>query len=99
MSMRYASKSDGNQSQIVDELRKLGYDVDIVSREKGLYDVVVSGVPRWARRAVSVRVEIKANSKAGLSPAEAEYWDKQRHTECLIKATCTGDILTWFGAI
>jgi len=57
--MNYAAKSDANQPAIVEDLRKLGYDVDIVSREKKLYDIIVSGVASWSNRhAVAVRVEI-----------------------------------------
>ena len=95
--MRYASKVDSNQAQIVYELRKLGFDVDIVSREKKLYDVVVSGVPVWAYKPVAVRVEIKASEKEPLTTDEAEYWQAQRHGENLIRAHCTEEVLRWFG--
>jgi hypothetical protein len=97
--MNYAAKSDANQTQIVDELRRLGFDVDVVSREKRLYDIVVSGVPAWARRSVAVRVEIKADANKKLTPAENEYWSKQRNADNLIMVTCTGDVLKWFGRI
>jgi hypothetical protein len=99
MSFRYAARSDANQPQIVDELRKLGFDVDIVSREKKLYDVVVSGVPSWSRRAVAVRVEIKIDGKEPLSPFEMEYWAKQKNRDNLIRATCSDDVLKWFGRV
>jgi hypothetical protein len=99
MSMRYASRVDVNQEQIVKELRDLGFDVDIVSREKKMYDVVVSGVPTWSRRACGVRVEIKADTKAPLTPYEAEYWARQRSRDNLIRAHCTDDILRWFGRV
>lgn len=92
----WASKSDRNQAQIVENLRKIGYDVDIVSREKGLYDIVVTGVPIWSKRAVSVRVEIKADSKAKLTPAEEEYWQRQKHPDNLIRAESFEDVLNWF---
>lgn len=97
--MQYAAKSDGNQSQIVEELRRLGFDVDVVSREKRMYDIVVSGVPSWARRSVAVRVEIKADEKKKLTPSENEYWSKQRNADNLIMVTCTGDVLKWFGRV
>lgn len=99
MSMRYASKVDENQMQIVAELRQLGFDVDVVSREKRLYDLVVSGVPSWARRAVAVRVEIKCDARATMTPFEMSYWAKQKCPDNLIKATCTGDVLVWFGRV
>ena len=96
--MRWAAKSDGNQPEMVEDLRRLGYDVDIISREKGMYDVVVSGVAQWsARRAVAVRVEIKLDEKKHLTPDEKTYWSKQKWSDNLIIATCTGDVLLWFG--
>ena len=97
--MNYAAKVDANQTQIVEELRRLGFDVDIVSREKGLYDILVSGVPSWSWRAVGVRVEIKTDEKAQLTPKEQSYWSKQRNPDNLIKAVCTGDVLAWFGRV
>ena len=97
--MNYAAKSDANQPQIVEELRSLGFDVDIVSREKKLYDIVVSGIPAWARKTVGVRVEIKVSEKSSLTPAEQSYWARQKNPENLIRATCTGDVLRWFGRI
>lgn len=97
--MIYAAKPDKNQSEIVEDLRRLGYDVDVVHREKKMYDLIVTGVPTWARRAVSVRVEVKASEKSPLTPGEMSYWARQRHSDNLIKAVCTGDILKWFGAI
>lgn len=95
--MRYASKVDRNQVEIVTELRKLGFDVDIVSREKRLYDLIVSGVPTWAYKPVAVRVEIKASEKEPMTPDEIIYWQNQRHGENLIRAHCTEDVLVWFG--
>ena len=95
--MNYAAKSDANQPVVVEELRKLGYDVDIVSREKKLYDIIVSGRAVWADRTVAVRVEIKVSEKSRLTPAEISYWAKQRNPDNLIKAICTDDVLKWFG--
>jgi hypothetical protein len=98
MSFRLAAKPDGNQSQIVEDLRALGYDVDLVFREKKLYDILVSGCARWSNRHdVAVRVEIKLDGKKKLTPEEDEYWRKQKHRDNLIIATCTGDVLNWFG--
>lgn len=90
------AKTDANQSAIVEELRAMGFDVDLVHRLKRLYDIVVSGVPAWADRAVAVRVEIK-NGKGKLSEDEAEYWKNQRHIDNLIVARETEDVLRWFG--
>jgi hypothetical protein len=93
--MQYRARTDANQAAIVEELRARGYDVDIVHREKKLYDIIVSGVPRWASRAVGLRVEIKRVG-GSLTVGEQEYWDRQRHDN-LIRADCVQDILNWFG--
>ena len=79
---------------MVEELRARGYDVDLVFREKGLYDLVVSGVPRWASRAVGLRVEAKRVG-GSLTQDEQEYWSKQRHDN-LIRAESAQDVLDWF---
>lgn len=91
-----AAKTDTNQAQIVKELRFMGFDVDPVHRLKRLYDLVVTGTPRWADRAVAVRVEVKSG-KGQLSEDEADYWQKQRHIDNLIVARETEDVLRWFG--
>lgn len=94
-SLSYASRSDANQSSIVADLRRLGFDVDVVHRLKGLYDLVVSGLPTWADRAVAVRVEVKT-PRGRLTDGEKEYWDSQKHDN-LIVARCAEDVLAWFG--
>lgn len=97
MSLRYAARTDRNQTPIVEELRRLGFDVDIVSREKKLYDVIVSGVAVWSfGLAVAVRVEIKTEG-GSLTPDEQAYWDKQNNPGNLIIAHSTEDVLHWFG--
>ena len=70
------TKPDRNQKEIVEELRQLGFDVDIVCDLPGLYDIVVSGERHvWHGYALiaslhcSLRVELK--SKGG-APTEAE---------------------------
>lgn len=88
------AKVDGNQAQIVADLRALGFDVDLVHRLKRLYDLVVSGVPLWGNEAVAVRVEIKMQGEP-LTDGEREYWHAQKHHN-LIQATCTQDVLDWF---
>ena len=90
------AKVDINQPEIVKQLRFLGFDVDLVHRLKKLYDLVVTGVPRWADRPVAVRVEVK-DGKAKLSPGEVEYWQSQRHEGNLIIARDADDFLRWFG--
>lgn len=97
--MNYAAKVDTNQVQIVTQLRSLGFDVDVISQLKRKYDLVVSGVPTWSKRAVAVRVEIKASDKSTLTPGEMEYWAKQRNRDNLIRANSLDDVLRWFGKI
>jgi hypothetical protein len=99
MSMRYAAQEDNNQPSIVEELRRMGFDVDLVFRLKGLYDLVVSGVARWSTgRTVAVRVEVKREG-GSLTPDEKTYWERQRNKDNLIIATCAEDILKWFGLL
>lgn len=86
------TKPDANQAQIVEELRSLGFDVDIVCNLPCLYDLVVSG---WKRGEVSVRVEIKADKKL-LTPSELHYYNKQKYPDSYIVARCTKDVLDWF---
>ena len=103
MSFRRAAKVDGNQAQIVKELRIMGFDVDHVHQLKKLYDLVVTGVPRWnnqpgygAALPVSLRVEVKMPGEK-LTLDEEQYWKAQNHTGNLIIAERTEDVLSWFG--
>ena len=99
---KYATKPDLNQKEIVDELRSLGFDVDVICDLPGLYDIVVSGERhiKCGHRIIaalecSLRVEIK--SKDGLiSDAEFEYAQAQLHRNSYVVAYCTKDILRWF---
>ena len=94
------TKPDSNQAEIVADLRKLGYDVDIICDLPGLYDLVVSG-NRWLvcghQHCVrcSVRVEIKSEGGEP-NETEKEYYEKQNHKGSYIVARCTEDILRWF---
>ena len=92
------TKPDANQAEIVEELRSLGFDVDIVCNLPGLYDLVVSGI-RWYYPngpTCSVRVEVK-REKGWLNETEVEYHDAQNHPESLIVAECADDVMKWFG--
>ena len=105
------TKPDANQAEIVEDLRRLGFDVDIICNLPGLYDLVVSGkllMPDlggalyagsgdWEMEA-SVRVEVKQPGQK-LNDNEIEYWGKQRNKGSLIIAECTEDILRWFGRL
>ena len=94
-------KVDANQSQIVRELRALGFRVDIVSQLKKLYDLVVTGqtnVRNGFRDTLTLRVEIKMPG-CGLTVDEQEYWDAEPFPRTLIIAHNTEDILEWFGRI
>jgi hypothetical protein len=90
-------KVDGNQAQIVRELRAFGFRVDIVSQLKKLYDLVVTG--RNAKGKIqTLRVEIKMPG-ADLTVDEKEYWDAEPFPGTLIIAYETEDVLRWFGRI
>lgn len=94
-------RTDGNQEQIVRELRGMGFRVDIVSQLKKLYDLVVTGQTSTrgdSIQVLSVRVEVKM-PEADLSPDEKEYWAAEPFPETLIIAYCTEDVLRWFGRI
>ena len=104
------TKPDANQAEIVADLRKLGYDVDIVCDLPGLYDLVVSGQFKkvklhfhtktrgqiWIHPSVSVRVEIKSE-KGELNETEQQYYENQKHKGSYLVARCTEDVLDWFG--
>lgn len=96
--LTWAASVDGNQAEIVEQLQGAGFDVDLVFRLPSLYDLVVSGQPRWAPRPVSVRVEVKVPGGA-LTSDEADYWESQRHPGSLIIARSVDDVLRWFGWI
>ncbi len=94
------TKPDANQAQIVDELRALGFDVDIVSSLPGIYDLVVSG-DKWIMGIVigcAVRVEVKQEGKE-LNETEVRYWLKQKAKDSLIKAESAECVLRWFGRV
>ena len=103
------TKPDGNQAQIVDELRTLGYDVDIICDLPGLYDIVVSGKRYFHLQygdistdiytdsiTCSVRVEIKTED-GELNETEKDYYEKQNHKGSYIVARTTSDVERWFG--
>ena len=108
------TKPDKNQQQIVEELRELGYDVDIIAALPGLYDLVVSGKkrlitetdfgrprgyePYYPSAPCSVRVEVKSEG-GELNDTEKRYCERQKHIGAYIVARSTEDVLKWFGAI
>lgn len=98
MGLRYASKADGNQAQIVRELRAMGFRVDLVHRLKKLYDLVVTGKVGVTGEVRTLRVEVKIEGE-DLSPDEKEYWSAEPFQETLIIAYKTEDILNWYGRI
>lgn len=108
MGLRYGSKVDTNQAQIVRELRAMGFRVDLVHRLKKLYDMVVTGNkkiqyqtglhPIFKEEVSTLRVEVKKEGE-GLTVDEKEYWDSEPYPETLIIATSTEDVLKWFGRI
>ena len=95
MSFRRAAKVDGNQTQIVTELRQLGYRVDIVSQLKKLYDLVVTGRIYGTDEIRTLRVELKVE-KGTLTEDEKEYHEADPYPETLIIAKTTEDVMEWF---
>ena len=103
------TKPDANQAEIVEELRALGYDVDIVCDLPGLYDIVVSGKRYFHLQygnistdiytdsiTCSVRVEIKSE-KGKLNETEERYYESLNHKGSYIVARNVKDITDWFG--
>src|SRR5688572_27718459 len=97
MGFRNAAKKDGNQTQIVRELRAMYFQVDIVHRLKKLYDLVVTGKDSEGE-VRTLRVEIKMPNEK-LTVDEQEYHDRNMYPETLLIAYKTEDILEWFGRI
>lgn len=94
--MTYARKVDTNQAQIVAELSAHGFDVDLVYRLPGLYDLVVCGVRQGLdSRPCCVRVEVKQPGEK-LTPAEEKVHAKAQHKRALIIAYNAQDVLDWF---
>ena len=83
------TKPDKNQKQIVEELRALGFDVDIICNLPGLYDIIVCSGNRC------VRVEVKMPGKS-LSDNEYKYYKDQKHPGSYLIAYCTHDVQEWF---
>lgn len=62
-------RKDNNKSEIVAAMRKRGYQVYIIERPLDL--LVTDG-----RR--TFLVEVKANHKSELTPAQVQFWDEWR---------------------
>ena len=96
------TKPDQNQNEIVEELRVLGFDVDVICDLPGLYDIVVSGERHImcghnliASLDCSLRVEIKSE-KGSPTEAEVQYMLAQKSRDSYIVAYCVKDVLRWF---
>ena len=102
------ARPDKNAREIIEELRSLGFDVDVMPLPNN-YDLLVSGEKKFSVRAISehgpgvdfwtpvaVRVEVKQPGQK-LNENEEDYWDKQNHKGNLIIAETVEDILAWFG--
>ncbi len=86
---------DGNQAQIVRELRAIGFRVDNVSQLKRLYDLVVTGRIFGTDNVRTVRVEVKQPGEK-LSSAEVDYHRAEPYPTTLLIAYSTEDVLKWF---
>lgn len=91
------AKTDANHSAIRTQARAAGLDwLDTFRLGDGAPDAIVSGVPRWSDRPVSVQVEIK-NGNGKLTAKEQAYIDAMRYPGAYIVARDVVDILAWFG--
>lgn len=93
------AKVDTNHPTIRTQAKAAGLDwLDTFRLGDGAPDAIVSGVPRWGDRPVSVQVEIK-HGKGKLTPKEQAYIDAMRYPGAYIVARDVEDILSWFGMI
>ena len=97
------TKADKNQAEIVADLRRLGFDVDIICDLPGKYDLVVCGRKcmhnedyLYIHVPACVRVEVKSENGL-MNDTEIKYYELQRHPHSYIVAYSTEDILEWFG--
>jgi hypothetical protein len=100
---KHRTRADLNQTQIVKELRDLGFDVDIIASLPGLYDLVVCGRKTmhnedflYLNVPACVRVEVKSENGL-LTDNELDYYDSLQNPFSYIVAYCTKDVLDWFG--
>ena len=93
-------KPDGNQAQIIRELRDNGFVVHDVSSLGGdCLDLFVGGVNRHMRNAEWLQVEVKT-TVGKLTANEARYTDQVGLSMLpVLVARCTEDVLKWFGWI
>lgn len=93
------AKTDANHSVIRAKARAAGLDwLDTFRLGDGAPDAIVSGVPLWGDRPVSVQVEIK-NGNGKLTAKEQAYIDAMRYPGAYIVARDVADILAWFGLV
>ena len=74
--VRRRARTDDNQKEIVDALRKIGAEVTITSElGKGFPDIVVSYRGKWFM--IEIKDGDKVPSKQKLTPEELEWHSKQ----------------------
>jgi hypothetical protein len=81
--MRLAARTDANQKQIVEALRKLGYSVEVTSQVgKGFPDIIVGGIHKATGKRANWLLEIKDGSqppsKRKLTPDEVLWHERWR---------------------
>jgi hypothetical protein len=81
--MRQAARTDANQKQIVEALRKAGYTVEVTSQVgKGFPDIIVGGIHKATGKRANWLLEIKDGSqppsKRKLTPDETAWHEKWR---------------------
>jgi hypothetical protein len=86
------TRHDSNQIIVINQLRDLGYSVDIICDLPGLYDLVV------CKGNYCLRVELKAPG-GKLTESEKQYQENLIHPRTYLVAYCTADVLQWFEAV
>jgi len=94
MARSYRHKTDGNQTQIIKELRQAGYSVFSTSKVgDGFPDIVVSGYWVEGKMYVDKLVEIKMPG-GKLTPDEVIFHDSWNTS--IITAYSAQDVIDWF---
>lgn len=93
---RHATSRDANQSQIVEDLRNLGFYVRDVSAHIREWDIEVYG---WHYKHGYKWGHFEIKTKTGrLQKSQADFlerWGK----DAVTVITCTTDVLDWYGRV
>jgi len=87
--MRWAARTDGNQSDLIKELRKIGADVADTSRLGGGFPDLVVGY-RGTNYLIEVKDPKQKPSDRKLTPKEKDFFDRWGSGPCFVVETLDG---------